>query len=120
MKKTVLKATLFALVVGNSCGSSAEDTNAASLLLKAPAVSGDSYRCEDMVRAVNALRRLGKAEAIAVLKGHLKDYDAFILPQEHEKILLVCRLLFSNPQGWATPGLGHPYPEVNCEYPTAP
>jgi hypothetical protein len=89
------------------------DTNAVALLTKAPAIHGDSYRCGDMVRAVNSLRHLGKEQALAVLGNHLRQNDRYGSPDQYWKLHLVCRLLFVNPQGWKFPRLGQPEPEIN-------
>jgi hypothetical protein len=91
------------------------DTNAIALLTKAPTIDGDSYRCGDMVRAVNSLRRLGKQEALAVLRNHLHQNDRYSSSGQYWKLHLVCRLLFVNPQGWRFPRLGHPEPEIDWD-----
>jgi len=75
--------------------------------------SGEWYHCEQMVRAVNSLRRLGKEEALAVLKNHLRENDRYASPDQYWKLHLVCRLLFVNPQGWKFPRLGHAFPEID-------
>lgn len=65
-----------------------------------------------MVRAVNSLRRLGKDDALKVLRTYLGESGSHPLSEKSEKILIVCRLLFVNPAGWKYPRLGQPYPEV--------
>jgi len=88
------------------------DTNAVALLSNAPAIQGEWYRCGDMVRVVNCLRRLGKEQALAVLKYHLHQNGPGGPPSQEFKLHLVCRLLFVNPQGWKPPRLGHPLPGI--------
>jgi hypothetical protein len=100
------------LVLSCTC-SGALDTNAVARLRNAPRIAGELYRCGDMVRAVNALRRVGKQQALEVLKNHLRENGIDGPPQEEEKLHLVCRLLFVDPQGWKYPHLGHALPEVD-------
>lgn len=89
-----------------------QNTNmAADFLRRAPSIDGDSYYCGDMVLAVNNLRHLGKEEAIAVLRTHLREHDRY--SDQNEKILLICRLLFVNPQGWKRPRLGEAVPALD-------
>lgn len=90
-----------------------QDTNASTLLSEAPTIRGGSYYCGAMVRAVNALRRLGKEQAIEILRTFLKENGPYAAPEQHQKLLLVCRLLFVNPDGWKYPTLGQPEPEID-------
>ncbi len=83
------------------------------LMSRAPFISGDLYRCEDMIRSVNALRRLGKSEALKILSRHIRDNGPAGDPREEKKVFLLCRLLFINPKGWDRLKLGHPVPEIN-------
>jgi hypothetical protein len=105
------------LVIGGllfACSSAlALDTNAIALLSKAPAIQGQTYRCGDMVRAVNSLRHLGKERALAVLKNHLRQNDRYASAEQYWKLHLVCRLLFVNPEGWKYPRLGHAFPDLD-------
>jgi hypothetical protein len=66
-----------------------------------------------MVRAVNSLRRLGKDDALKVLRTYLEEYGNHQFSESDQRILIVCRLLFVNPDGWKPPRLGYAYPEVN-------
>src|ERR1041384_7012003 len=113
-KSAFVLVFLWCYVVLHSA-SAAQDTNAAALLARAPLIRGDSYRCEDMVLAVNCLRHLGKERALTALKDYLRNNDPYAAPGEHKKILLVCRLLFTNPQGWKAPRLGPPIPEIDSK-----
>jgi hypothetical protein len=66
-----------------------------------------------MVRAVNRLRAMGKEQALAALRNHLRTVGTTGDPMQGKKVLLVCRLLFANPAGWHAPRLGHPEPDVD-------
>jgi len=77
------------------------------VLKKAPSVAGYEYRCKEMVHVVNYLRACGKDKALALLRKYLK------YSQEDDKVLIICRLLFLNPEGWTLPGLGQPTPQVH-------
>jgi hypothetical protein len=81
-----------------------------SILGNGPAISGGSYRCADMVRVVNQLRRLGKRDAIRLLKQYIQR--SRLEDDDPVKIILICRCLFENPKGWNPPRLGEPVPEV--------
>ena len=93
--------------------STAQITNVLVMVQKAPLVDGSTYCCEPMVQVVNGLRHLGKDDALLVLRSYLKDNGGYPGSSKNEKVLLICRLLFSNPQGWKHPRLGGPDPEVN-------
>jgi hypothetical protein len=91
-----------------------QDTNVVAILLRAsPYIDGNSYRCSDMVHAVNGLRRLGKGPAIGVLQNYLRENGIEGDLQQRNKILIICRMLFVNPNGWKIPRLGQPDPEVD-------
>lgn len=96
---------------GLSCAGQA--TNAASLLKNAPSIRGVEYRCDSMVRTVNSLRQLGKDQALDVIRHHLLENDKYAAPDQWTKILIVCRLLFVNTNGWQPPRLGQPVPNVD-------
>jgi hypothetical protein len=84
-----------------------------SIVRMAPPISGFQYHSDAMVASVNGLRQLGKEKALAVLKEYHREIGDAGDPGERKKLHLICRLLFVNPQGWATPRLGHPSPEIN-------
>jgi hypothetical protein len=88
-------------------------TNAVVLVRNAPLIDGSSFCCDAMVRAVNSLRRLGKNDALEVLRTNLRENGNVAASEQNEKILLICRLLFVNPQGWKQPRLGQPDPDVD-------
>jgi hypothetical protein len=79
-----------------------------AMLRTTPAIDGYIYRCSEMVQVVNYLRQLGKDKSLALLREYLKS------DLENAKVLIICRLLFVNPKGWAPPRLGAPVPVV-CE-----
>jgi len=66
-----------------------------------------------MVQCVNGLRQLGKEKALATLREHIRLNGISGDPGEEQKLLLVCRLLFVNPDGWKYPRIGHPSPDVD-------
>jgi hypothetical protein len=78
-----------------------------TILKKTPSISGHSYRCGEMIHTVNHLRRLGKDRSLAALRAYLA------VDGEHDKVVVICRLLFVNPKGWETPVLGESVPCVN-------
>jgi hypothetical protein len=80
-----------------------------NLIKQAPGIDSD-YHCVNMVRAVNYLRGLGKAKALDALHNYFKENVG--RGDEQEKIILICRLLFVNPNGWQIPMLGTPDPPV--------
>jgi hypothetical protein len=86
-----------------------------SLVRKAPNISGYQYQTDAMVESINGLRRLGKDKALAVLRQYYDEVGDSGDPGQRKKLFLICRLLFVNPQGWKTPGLGHPEPEINWD-----
>jgi len=100
--------------VGGLCQTT-ETNSPIDFLRNAPAILGNSFRCDQMVLAVNSLRRVGKAHALTVLKEHLRQFQETGEPRQQQKLLLVCRLLFINPKGWAPPKLGQPFPEVDWQ-----
>lgn len=79
------------------------------LLKKIPWDSGYSYRCDDMVRVVNAFRQLGKEKALDLLGADARECIAL----GNERAVLVCRLLFSKPDGWEPFIIGEPHPTPN-------
>jgi hypothetical protein len=98
-----------------ACGGAAsfgQDTNVISLLRAAPCALGERYHCQAMVRAVDGLRGLGKDRALTILQSYLDEVGPQGDPRQKQKVLLVCRLLFVNPQGWRPPRLGHAEPDV--------
>src|SRR5437870_3597744 len=115
MRHYIISCSILAGLLFTSSSAPALDTNAVALLGKAPAIRGDSYRCGEMVRAVNSLRHLGKEDALAVLRNHLRQNDGYTSPDQYWKLHLVCRLAFVNPQGWKFPRLGQPNPEIDWE-----
>jgi hypothetical protein len=78
-----------------------------AMLDKCPSIDGETYQCGEMVRIVNHLRKLGKAKSLAVLREYLANGG------EHDKVLMICRLLFVNPQGWKPPRLGRCVPRID-------
>src|SRR5690349_17219248 len=75
-----------------------------AMLKKAPSIVGDRYQCREMVQVVNHLRELGKDRSLAVLRDYLMGGG------DHDKVLIICRLLFINPKGWEPPILGECVP----------
>src|SRR5262245_4229523 len=71
-----------------------------AMLDRIPMVAGRRYRCEEMVRVVNYLRKMGKEKSLSALRQYLGR------TRNHGEVLLVCRLLFVNPKGWQPPILG--------------
>jgi hypothetical protein len=65
-----------------------------------------------MVQCVNGLRRLGKEKALATLREDLRLNGISGNPFVEEKLHLICRLLFVNPDGWKSPRLGQPSPDI--------
>lgn len=84
-----------------------------AILNKTPPIAGKSYRCAEMIRVVNHLRRLGKNKSLAVLRDYLASEGQFERFDNNGEVLIICRLLFVNPKGWAPPGLGDPAPATN-------
>lgn len=77
-----------------------------AMLSKAPSITGDTYQCGDIIQVVNHLRQLGKDKCLAVLRDYLAAGG------EHDKVLVICRLLFVNPKGWEPPILGETVPAI--------
>jgi hypothetical protein len=71
-----------------------------------PPVLGDTYRCTDVVSVVNKLRKQGKEKSLATLRGYLANGG------DNARVLLICRLLFVNPDGWDRPILGETMPFI--------
>jgi hypothetical protein len=88
-------------------------TNVVDLLKIAPPVEGEAFCCDSIVRVVNGLRRLGKEGALNAMRLYLAEPNNNADPERSDKVLIICRLLFVNPEGWKHPGLGHPFPEFN-------
>jgi hypothetical protein len=79
------------------------------MINKLPSVSGVSYNCKETIQLLNHLRRMGKEKCLATLREYLATGgDDF-------RVLMVCRLLFVNPNGWGQTVLGNPLPEINHE-----
>lgn len=76
----------------------------------APDVVAWTYKADKMVHAVNQLRRLGKEKAVETLKRYTATQKAF---EDNEKVLVLCRCLFRNPEGWKPPALGEPVPHIS-------
>jgi hypothetical protein len=87
-------------------------TKAIAMLENAPTFDGNAFCCDSIVQAVNGLRRLGKENALKALRLYLGKYDTHA-PDPSEKVLIICRLLFVNPESWKQPRLGHPSPETS-------
>lgn len=94
-------------------GSTQAITNSLGGLKNAPIMDGESFCCESMVHAVNNLRHLGKDDALKVLRTYLQEHGSHPFSKSDERVMMVCRLLFVNPDGWKPPRYGEPYPEVN-------
>ncbi len=70
----------------------------------------EQFRSLDIVRAVNALRRVGKKSSLILLNEALKREE----PDAPMAVSIVCRLLFRPPSGgWTHPVLGAPFPSIN-------
>jgi hypothetical protein len=80
-----------------------------ALLERAPSVAGYHYQSAEMVRGVNHLRNLGREKCLAALRRYLAAGG------EHDKVLVLCRLLFVNPKGWEPLHPGKPEPLVQAE-----
>lgn len=78
-------------------------------LQKGTHTGGADYRCDKWVETLNPLRQLGKEKCLAVLRAYFAEHH------DHERILIVCRLLFVNPKGWDPPPLGGLDPPVEKE-----
>jgi len=105
------KSIFICAIVGSlvlACTSTVGQNPESMMLKDAPSVSGEEYRCEQIVQVVNRLRHLGKGKALNILKKHLREGDS----HDSNKVLLVCRLLFINPEGWKPLQLGEPIPAV--------
>jgi hypothetical protein len=57
-------------------------------------ISSTTYSCKEMVESINALRHLGKDQALKVLKSDLKEN------KDEIKTMCICRVLFTNTNGW--------------------
>ena len=88
-------------------------SNAVVALKNLPPMEGRYFCCDSITRAANNLERLGKEDALKALRLYLGNHNSKPLSNESENVLLICRLLFKNPEGWKQPGLGEPFPEVN-------
>ena len=77
------------------------------MVLRAVSNSGWSYHCEDMVRAVNYFRHLGKDQSLNVLRSSLRAPESKPI-----QVILLCRLLFVNTNDWQLPRLGKPVPTL--------
>jgi hypothetical protein len=110
---------LIALISGCSATKGEEDQLLQETALEnlPPMLDGYRYKCRDMVRIVNHLRSLGKDEAIAVLKRMAivkrQTPDSRVFLASESRVLLICRCLFQNPNGWEPPKLGSPEPDVS-------
>jgi hypothetical protein len=108
----LLIGSLFLIV--SACQS--PKSTALEQLKRAPKVSAYLYTCKDMVQCVNGLRHLGKEQALLTLKQYVQSIGpSGVHPEQEEKLLLICRLLFVNPNGWKFPRLGQPSPDINWD-----
>jgi hypothetical protein len=100
--------TLVAFVISSVVVFSSEKAQQlpVEVISEAPPVLGSKFKCADMIRVVNVLRRQGKDAAIQSLDEYLKQSPNDI------RVHLICRCLFVNPQGWTPPRLGQPQPKV--------
>jgi hypothetical protein len=94
------------LIVLAGCQAQSTEQDVA-MLKNLPPINGSSYRCGEMVHVVNHLRHLGKERALTVLRDYLASRG------DHDKVHIICRLLFINPKGWEPPQLGAPQPDIN-------
>jgi len=79
-----------------------------------PAIYGDDYRTEDLVKVVNYLRSLGKEKAIHELREFVKRTNSKG-DGKRNGVFLVCRCLFANPEGWVPPNIGREFPPLADE-----
>jgi hypothetical protein len=107
--KITLIASVFLFLNCGFYGSGHAQTPDIEYLKKIPWNSGYKYRCDDMVRAVNHLRSLGKEKAIEVLDEYVTQPD----PTGTENALYICRLLFVSTNGWKALSLGQVAPTIN-------
>ncbi len=103
--KRVFCALLLSIVI--TAFSSGQESGS-DILKMAPGADRD-YRCEDMVRAVNKLRQLGKDRALAAMEAYCKQSQT---GNADIKVIMITKLLFVNPAGWPSPILGRPFPLV--------
>jgi hypothetical protein len=82
------------------------------VLAKTPMMLGEQYCCGSMVQTINSLRHAGPKEAISKLRAYCEGGNAYSSGRS-EQVLILCRLLFVNPNGWKTPRLGHADPDVD-------
>jgi hypothetical protein len=76
------------------------------------------FRSAAYVETVNSLRRVGKEQALKLLRERLAIEPAS--SERHLKVALVCRLLFQAPKGgWKPPELGQPFPDISAQGSTA-
>ena len=106
LKHTFLLSALMCLIQPRSNG----DEAGVGLVLRAVSNSGWSYHCEDMVRAVNYFRHLGKDQSLNVLRSSLRAPESKPI-----QVILLCRLLFVNTNDWQLPRLGKPVPTLGTE-----
>lgn len=75
--------------------------------------SGNYYRCSAMVSCLNTLRHAGKPMAIQALERYNELHPEVVEPHQNKKLIFVCRLLFTAPNGWPHLNLGRPVPETD-------
>lgn len=108
VKGTAALIGCFGLLV--SCNQSAPQSKPDTAIDKIPAICGDTYRCSEMITVVNHLKGLGRDKCLATLHRYLVTEEA-----DHAKVLILCRLLFINPNGWDWPAIGEPVPTIKSD-----
>lgn len=111
MKHPRLYAILGCLVF--VCSSFGGQQSADSIMDGAPSLFYKSYQCKDMTHAANQLRHLGKTEALRVLTKYFRIQAS--QGQDDSGVILQCRLLFDNPDGWPPLRFGLPHPDFHSE-----
>jgi hypothetical protein len=109
MRRSLIALSTCVVAVAVAITASAQrqgETETASVLKDIPLVIGDWYQCAAMAKGVNKLRSLGKAKALAILRDTQQE------GWDNDKVIIVCRMLFVNPEGWPQPVLGGSVPAI--------
>src|SRR5262245_44472144 len=84
--------------------------NAMTMLNELPSINSDKINCSQIANTVNELRKLTKEQRIDLLVEYYQQSKG-----DDVKVLVICRLLFVNPNGWKPPIIGMLSPSINAD-----
>lgn len=94
----------------SGCASIKDDAKL-DIVDRTPKIAGYHYRCDDMIKTVNMLRRCGKPQALAILRKYSLTHSNDLY--QADRVALICFLLFKNSRMWGNTRFGAPAPDIN-------